>query len=70
MNETYTRKQATEMLELTSRFAFDDLKGKYPHAFVVVRQGTNRGNPTLYDKQVLDKFAQIHEFLNKQEGKL
>jgi len=70
MNQTYTRKQATEKLELTSRFAFDELKGKYPHAFVVVRQGTNRGNPTLYDKQVLDKFAQINEFLRRQEGQL
>jgi len=70
MDQTYTRKQATEKLELTSRSAFDDLKGKYPHAFIVVRQGTNRGNPTLYDKKVLDRFAQIHDFLNKQEGQL
>ena len=70
MNETYTRKQATEKLELTSRFAFDDLKGKYPLAFVVVKQGTHRGNPTLYDKQALDKFAMKYEFLNRQAGEL
>jgi hypothetical protein len=70
MNQTYTRKQATDKLGLTSRSAFDDLKGQYPRAFVVVKQGTNRGNPTLYDKQVLDKFAEIHEFLQQQEGQL
>jgi len=70
MNETYTRKQATEKLELTSHYAFDDLKGRYPRAFVVVKQGTHRGNPTLYDKQAIDKFAEKYEFLNQQAGEL
>jgi hypothetical protein len=70
MNETYTRKQATEKLELTSRFAFDDLKDKYPRAFLVVKQGTHRGNPTLYDKQALDKFAEKYDFLNRQAAEL
>jgi hypothetical protein len=70
MNQTYTRKQATDKLGLTSRSTFNDLKAKYPHAFIVVRQGTDRGNPTLYDKQVLDKFAQIDEFLKQQAGQL
>ena len=70
MNETYTRKQATEKLGLTSSHAFDELKGKYPRAFVVVRQGTHRGSPTLYDKQALDKFAAKYEFLNSQAGEL
>ena len=70
MNETYTRKQATDKLGLTSRSAFDDLKAKYPRAFVIVSQSTHRGNSTLYDKQVLDKFAEIHKFWKQQEGQL
>jgi hypothetical protein len=70
MNQTYTRKEATEKLGLTSHYAFDELKAKYPHAFVIVRQGTHRGSPTLYDKQVLDKFARIDKFLKQQEGQL
>ena len=70
MNETYTRKEATEKLELTTRLAFEALKAKYPLAFVVVRQGTDRGNPTLYDKQMLDKFAKIDKFLKQEDGQL
>ena len=70
MNETYTRKEATEKLELTTRLAFEALKAKYPLAFVVVRQGTHRGNPTLYDKQMLDKFAKIDKFLKQEDGQL
>ena len=69
-NALYQRKQATEKLGLTSRYAFDKLKAKYPLAFVVVRQGTDRCNPTLYDKQMLDKFAKIDNFLKQEDGQL
>ena len=70
MNETYTRKQATEKLGLTSTSAFDDLKAKYPRAFVVVKQATHRGSPNLYEKQALDKFAKKYDFWNRQAGEL
>jgi hypothetical protein len=60
MTTTYTRSQAMTALGLkpTSRSAFHYLRRKYPQAFVVVNQGTDRSNPSLYDKDSLDKFIE------------
>jgi hypothetical protein len=55
---TYTRNQAMEALGINSPNSFHYLRRTYPSAFVVVRQGTSTSNPTLYDKQALDKFIQ------------
>lgn len=68
MNPTYTLKQAMDKLGVTSRLAFHHLKIKHPHAFVIVNRRNGRNDITLYDKQVLDKFAQMREFLKKQKG--
>lgn len=70
MNRNYTLRQAMDKLELTSRAAFHHLKSKHPRAFVIVSQRNSRDNVTLYDKQVLDKFAQMRAYLKKQKGQL
>ena len=57
--ETYTNKQAMAKLDLTSRSAFYHVKRKFPHAFVVVNESTERSNITRYDKHLLDKFVEI-----------
>ena len=69
MNQTYTLKQAMNKLGLTSRYAFQHVKSKQPHAFVVVNQRNSRDSVTLYNKQVLDKFAEMREYL-KRKGQL
>jgi hypothetical protein len=56
--ETYTRTQAMEALGIKGANAFHSLRRRYPQAFIVVHQGTGRGNETLYDKQAIDKFIQ------------
>lgn len=66
MSETYTYKQAMERLGLLSHNSFNQLKRKYPDAFVVIHQGTGKGTTTLYDKQALDKFAEMHEALKQK----
>ncbi len=68
MNQTYTLKQAMDMLGVTSHLAFHHLKTKHPHAFVIVNRRSGRNDVTLYDKQVLDKFAQMRGYLKKQKG--
>jgi hypothetical protein len=45
-------------LGVTSPSAFHHLRKKYATAFVVIKQGYGRGNPTLYDKQSIDKFIE------------
>jgi hypothetical protein len=57
MDQNYTSKQAMVMLDLTSRSAFYHMKRKFPDAFIVMNQNTEKGNVTLYDKQALDKFV-------------
>lgn len=67
-NDTYTHEQAMARLRLLSHNALNQLIRKYPHAFVVMHQGTGKkgkGAITLYDKQSLDKFAEIREALKK-----
>jgi hypothetical protein len=54
----YTRVEAMQALGITSSTAFHHLRRSYPQAFIVVNQGTGKDNPTLYDRQVLDKFIQ------------
>jgi hypothetical protein len=69
-NETYTHEQAMVRLGLLSHNALNQLIRKYPHAFVVIHQGTGKkgkGSVTLYDKQSLDKFAVVREAI-KQIG--
>jgi hypothetical protein len=68
MNQTYTLKQAMDKLGVTSHLAFHHLKTRHPHAFIIVNRRSGRGDVTLYDKQVLDKFAQMREHLKKQKG--
>ena len=58
MNQNYTNKQAMAKLDLTSRSAFYHMKRKFPDAFIVMNQNTEKGNVTLYDKQALDKFVE------------
>lgn len=67
--ETYTNKQAMDKLQLTSRSAFYHLKRACPQAFAVMNQGTDSGNPTLYDKQVLDRFMETLECVKAQAHK-
>lgn len=66
MTETYTRLEAMERLGLQpqSRSAFHYLRKRYSKFFVVVNQGSDRGNPTLYDKAALDKFIEIRKALS------
>lgn len=70
MNQTYTLRQAMDKLGLTSRFAFHHLANRHPHSFVIVNQRNSRDSVTLYDKQVLDKFAEMRAYLRKQNGQL
>jgi len=58
MDQNYTSKRAMVMLDLTSRSAFYHMKRKFPDAFIVMNQNTEKGNVTLYDKQALDKFVE------------
>jgi hypothetical protein len=46
------------VLGITSGNAFHSLRRNHPQAFVVVHQGTGKGDVTLYDKEALDRFAQ------------
>jgi hypothetical protein len=57
MDQNYTSKQAMAMLDLISRSAFYHMKRKFPDAFIVVNQSTEKSNVTMYDKQALDKFV-------------
>ena len=57
MDQNYTSKQAMVMLDLTSRSAFYHMKRKFPDAFIVMNENTEKGNVTLYEKLALDKFV-------------
>jgi hypothetical protein len=70
MSQTYTLKQAMDKLGITSHLAFHHLKTKHPHVFIIVHRRNGRNDVTLYDKQALDKFAQMREYLKKQKGQL
>jgi len=60
---TYTRREAEQALGIKSRSAFWHLRNHYPQAFIVVHQGTDRGNVTLYDKAAIDKFVEVRAYL-------
>ena len=66
MNQTYTLKQAMNKLRLTSRAAFHHVMTKHPHAFVIVHRRNSRNDATLYDKRVLDKFAEMREYFKRK----
>ena len=57
VNRTYTRDQAMERLGIKSTNAFKHLAKKYPESFVLVKLEISRFQ--RYDKDVLDRFAQI-----------
>jgi hypothetical protein len=65
MNETYTHKQVMKKLRLVSVGAFHRFKKKYPNAFILVYQGKSK-DETLYNKQALDKFIELREFLKER----
>jgi hypothetical protein len=70
MNNTYTRREAERALGIESPTAFHYLRRTYPSAFVIVQKGTGKGNPTLYDKQALDRFiAWRNEYKNERASK-
>jgi hypothetical protein len=67
---TYTRREAERALGIESPTAFHYLRRTYPSAFVIVQKGTGKGNPTLYDKQALDRFiAWRNEYKNERASK-
>lgn len=45
-------------LGIASPTTFHYLRKKYPSAFVVVHPGTGKNNPTIYNKDALDKFIE------------
>lgn len=53
---SYTRVEAMDALGISSPNAFYHLRRTYPQAFVIVHQGTGKGDVTLYNKDALDKF--------------
>jgi len=63
MTNTYTRTQATAALGLKSRSAFHYLRRRYPKYFITTNQGTGKGNVTLYDKALIDKFIDLRKAL-------
>jgi hypothetical protein len=64
---TYTRSEAMTALGITSPTAFHHLRKKYPQAFVVTHKGTGKNNPTLYDKNAIDKFIQWRNQYKEQD---
>ena len=64
MNETYTHKQVMEKLKLGSVGVLHKFRKKYPDAFILVHQGKG-SDETLYDKQALDRFVELRQFLNR-----
>ena len=68
MSETYTRKQAMERLGIWSTNSFLFLQRKYPEAFVIVNQGSDRDKNPLYDKATLDDFAKIREDAKREHN--
>jgi hypothetical protein len=68
MNQTYTNKEAMAKLDVISRSAFYHMKRKYPHAFVVVSESTERDSVTRYDGPALDKFTEIVRSLKQKKS--
>jgi hypothetical protein len=58
---TYTRSQAMEALGIISPSAFHHLRRRYPRFFVVVKAGMGRNNPTLYHRELIDRFVELRK---------
>ena len=61
MNQTYTRKQAMQLLGIKSTNAFSHLAKKYSEMIVLVKADT--GKHPRYDRAALDRFAEKRELL-------
>jgi len=66
---TCTRNEIMKRLGIKSRTAFHHLRRRYPHAFIVVHQGSKPGDPTLYDKAAADSFIDWRNFGKAYKGK-
>jgi len=72
MTETYTRKEAMKRLGLQSIRTFQHLESRYTDAFVIVQEiagpymRPRYDKAVLYDKDVLDKFAERRDHFNEQ----
>lgn len=65
MRNTYTRKEAMELLALTSTNAFLWLERRYPEAFVVVK-GVTYGS-VEYDKAMFDRFVRWRKRFKREK---
>jgi hypothetical protein len=65
MNETYTREQAMERLDIRSMRDFRRFERTYPQVFMNVNMGVHRDTQRLYDKTAVDNFANIRDKLRK-----
>ena len=63
MNQSYTREQAMERLGIRSMKVFRQFERRYAAMFVNVNLGEFRDSQPLYDKSVLDKFANTRDKL-------
>ena len=66
MNDTYTRKEAMELLGLKSLSALLRLERRYPEAFFVVKRGAYV-HPR-YDKTLLDRFVAWRERFKEEKA--
>jgi hypothetical protein len=64
MDETYTRKQAMELLGIKSLNAFKNLEKKYPEYFVIMKQDPYKF--VRYHKATLDRFEKIRDSLKER----
>ena len=64
MNQTYTRKQAMQLLGIKSTNAFVHLTKKYSQMIIIIKAETSK-HPR-YDKAALDRFAERRELLREK----
>ena len=65
MKATYTREQAMERLGLKNAYTFVRLEKMYPEASVIVTRDANKH--ALYDKAILDRFANWRERFKEEQ---
>lgn len=66
MKNTYTRKEAMELLDLKGTNAFLRLERKYPEAFVIVKRAA-RGE-VQYDKAMFDRFVKWRKQFKQEKA--
>ena len=64
MNQTYTRKQAMQLLGIKSTNAFAHLTKKYSQMIIIIKADTSK-HPR-YDRAALDSFAEKRELLREK----